>query len=152
MILLRQRSFTSRATKALRRSLVLKDGGIKMFESQGFKTVKKSDKEIGKEIKKAMREKFGVGNTKLGAERSGTIKEIYKGSSINGKINEKAELVSPRATRKQARRRGGLDLQARYHGAVGENGELLRRRDMGYGNYEGNVFRAASGHGYGRTW
>jgi hypothetical protein len=38
------------------------------------------------------------------------------------------------------------------HGKVDSRGDLLSGRDMGYGNREWNVFRAASGHGYRKTW
>lgn len=43
-------------------------------------------------------------------------------------------------------------LKSYDHGKVDSRGQLLSGRDMGYGNYEHNVFRAGSGQGYSGTW
>lgn len=60
---------------------------------------------------------------------------------------------------RKAIKNSGLDqrkkeelLKSYDHGKVDSRGQLLSGRDMGYGNYEHNVFRAGSGHGYSGTW
>jgi len=63
----------------------------------------------------------------------GNSRKIIKNSSISQRDKEKL-------------------LKSYDHGKVDSKGRLLSGRDMGYGNYEHNVFRAGSGHGYGKTW
>ena len=60
---------------------------------------------------------------------------------------------------RKAIKNSGLDqrekeelLKSYDHGEVDSRGRLLSGRDMGYGNYEHNVFRAGSGLGYSETW
>ena len=117
-------------------------------------------------------------------ERKGSIKEAYKNSDINEKINVRGQLVSSRNTKLRIQHdsrdvipgRPGVEfkqlgnsrkniikskindrekkslLHSYDHGKVEANGQLSSGRDMGYNNYEHNVFRAGSGTGYNQTW
>ena len=91
MILLRQKLYTSRATKELRRRIIMSSGEIKKYKSEGYRTVERSPKEIAEDLKKKLKEKYGRGWKPLD--------DFYgydggKGSqqSINSKINSKGIL------------------------------------------------------------
>lgn len=101
MIILRQREFTSRATKVLRKDLLFKSGAVKKYKSEGFRTVERKGEEVEEELAKAAKEKFGRG---WGRERQEVYRRITRtdipsvatnfGTDLHGKISTKGAWVN----------------------------------------------------------
>jgi len=135
-----QRDLINRGRRSLREVVKKKKGNIK----DNYKTLDINDKI---NLRDSLVNSKG---TKLRIQHSGAEKIHPNRPTVEFK-----ELGNSRKTIKNS----GLDkrekeelLRSYDHGKVDSRGRLESGRDMGYGNYEHNVFRAGSGHGYRKTW
>ena len=119
MILLRQKMYTSKATKELRKKILMKSGDIKRFKSEGYRTVEKSKEEIEKDIVKALKNKFGRGDARINGRYilDGSVVGHPNGKKlINSHITIKGETQYPSTVSRHGH--GVLDpgLRGRYDG------------------------------------
>lgn len=119
MILLRQREFTSRATKELRKKILMKSGDIKKFKSEGYRTVEKSKEEIEKDIVKALKNKFGRGEERINGryilDRS-VVGHPNGKKLVDSHITIKGQTQYPRTVSRHGHGVPDLGLRGRYDG------------------------------------
>ena len=128
MIILRQKMYTSRATKELRKKILMDTGLIKKYESKVYRTVEKSSKEIEKEAAKIMKNIFGRGGEKtrprdyrVTAEYrtlipSNRAKALNEGISAKGLTKQQRGYYGDGFGKRTIRKRGGEDLELYDHG------------------------------------
>ena len=124
MILLRQREFTSRATKELRKKILMKSGDIKKFKSEGYRTVERSKEEIEKDIAEALKTKLGRG------QKPNFFAAGYRPSMpINEKITNKGDIKGQLYTGGVSRRKLDKDAREFY-----DHGDSQARLTTGFGH------------------
>ena len=123
MILLRQKMYTSKATKELRKKIIMKSGDIKRFKSEGYRTVERSKGEIENDVVEALKNKFGRGK---GYKISDVLSYGPSNMPINEKITNKGVFKGQLYTGSASSRRK-LDKKAREIYDHGYSTHLVRR-------------------------
>ena len=128
MILLRQKTYTSKATKELRKKIIMKSGDIKRFKSEGYRTVERSKEEIEKDVVEALKKKFGRGQ---GYKISDALSYGPSDMPINEKITNKGFFKGQLFTGSVSRRKLGKEAREIYD--HGNSSHLARRgRELRY--------------------